>query len=269
MPNTLAGGLQMMTASCLYRGQVMHHRLDPVGHRFTYDVVSLLVDLDELPELGLKLLTHNGRNLFSVQDKDLGDGGTPRRWIEAELARHSIFIPGGAVRVHLFPRFLGLGFTPLTTWFCHAADGTLSAVLYEVHNTFGERHAYLVRTEGDKRRTLRHSAEKCFHVSPLLGLGGNYAFTLRPPGETFAITIRQTDRATGTPILIASHVAKRVPLTDTALLRAGLAYPLLPLKILGGIHWEALRIWLKGASFHPKPAPPASLVSFIDKGDLS
>jgi DUF1365 family protein len=257
-----------MTASCLYRGQVMHHRLDPVGHRFTYDVVSLLIDLDELPRLGLKLLSHNRRNLFSVQDSDLGDGESPRRWIEAELARHSIFIPGGAVRVHLFPRFLGMGFTPLTSWFCHAADGTLSAVLYEVHNTFGERHAYLVRTEGDERQTLRHSAAKCFHVSPLLGLGGDYAFALRPPSDIFAISIRETDRATGKPILIASHVAKRVALTDSALIRAAIAYPLLPLKILGGIHWEALRIWMKGASFHSKPAPPASPVSFTDKGDI-
>lgn len=258
-----------MSASCLYRGQVMHHRLEPVGHRFTYDVVSLLVDLDELPELGLRLLSHNRRNLFSVHDGDLGGGASPRQWIEAELARHSIFIPGGAVRVHLFPRVLGMGFTPLTTWFCHAADGRPVAVLYEVHNTFGERHAYLVRTEDDRRRTLRHSADKCFHVSPFIGLGGAYAFALRPPGPTFALTIRETDRATGKPILIASHVAKRVELSDSALLRAAMAYPLLPLKILGGIHWEALRIWIKGASFHKKPAPPASLVSFTDKGDFS
>lgn len=258
-----------MSVSCLYRGHVMHHRLDPVGHRFRYDVVSLLIDLDELPDLGLRLLSHNRRNLFSVHDSDLGDGGDPRAWIEAELARHDIFIPGGAVRVHLFPRVFGLGFTPLSTWFCHAEDGTLSAVLYEVHNTFGERHAYLVRTDDDRRPTLRHSADKCFHVSPLIGLSGSYAFTLRPPGETFALGIRETDRTTGAPVLIASHMARRVALTDAALARAALAYPLLPLKILGGIHWEALRIWLKGASFHRKPAPPATLVSFTDKGDFA
>lgn len=256
-----------MTRSCLYRGQVMHHRLAPVGHRFTYRVASLLIDLDELAGLKVGLLSHNRANLFSIHDRDLGDGGDPRRWIETELARHAIALDGGRIAVHLFPRILGFGFTPLTTWFCRDAAGRLAAVLYEVHNTFGERHAYLVRTAADQRRTLRHSADKCFHVSPFIGLGGTYDFAVRVPGETLALSIRERDRATDRPILIASHMARRVPLSDTELVRAALAYPLLPLKILGGIHWEALRLWLKGASFHRKPAPPEAPVSFIDQRD--
>ena len=169
--------------------------------------------------------------------------------------------------MHLFPRVLGFGFTPLSAWFCHRADGALAALLYEVHNTFGERHAYLVRTDEQDLRTLRHSADKCFHVSPFIGLGGTYAFAVRVPSDTFALSIRETDRATGKTILVASHVARRIPLTDAVLARAALAYPLLPLKIIGGIHWEAFRLWCKGAPFHRKPAPPAALVSFADQGD--
>lgn len=254
-----------MGTSCLYRGQVMHHRLDPIGHRFTYRVASLLLDLDELPDLGLRLLSHNRANLFSVYDRDLGCGTHPRAWIAGELAQRGIDITGGAVRVHLFPHVLGMGFNPLTTWFCHKADGRLAAVLYQVHNTFGERHGYLVPIADDGTQTFRHSADKCFHVSPFLGLAGRYAFALKTPGKQFALSIRETDRATGRPLLIASHVARRVPLTDAALAWAALSYPLLPLKIVGGIHWEALRLWLKGATFHKKPEPPQALVSMADK----
>jgi hypothetical protein len=255
-----------MTASCLYRGQVMHHRLCPMGHRFTYRVASLLVDLEDLPGLALRLLSHNRINLFSVHDRDLGDGNGARSWIDGILARHGLAMPGGRVRVHLFPRLLGMGFTPLATWFCHRADGGLEAILYEVHNTFGERHGYLVPTGADRRPTLHHAAAKAFHVSPFIGPDGDYAFAVRPPGETFSLSIRETDRATGRPILIASHRARRVDLTDAALLRVALTYPLLPLTIVGGIHWQALRLWLKGIPFHRKPAPPPTLVSFADPG---
>lgn len=256
-----------MTVSCLYRGQVMHHRLAPVGHRFTYDVVSLLLDLDEMPRLGLRLLTHNRPGLFSVRDRDMGDGGDPRAWIDGVLAEHGI-AAGGPVRVHLFPRFLGLGFTPLTTWFCHRPDHGLAAIVYEVHNTFGERHAYLVAVDGDGGRTLTHSADKCFHVSPFIRPDATYRFAMRPPGQRFVQSIRETERDSGRPILVASHVGKRVALTDRALARAALAYPLLPVKIVGGIHYEALRLWLKGAPFFRKPTPPALPVTFCPHEDL-
>jgi hypothetical protein len=258
-----------MSVSCLYRGQVMHHRLEPFGHRFSYRVMSLLIDLDELPALQLRLLSHNRPNLFSVHDSDVGDGRAPRRWIEMILARQGIHIDGGRVQMHLFPRVFGFGFTPLTTWFCHAADGRLAAVLYEVHNTFGERHSYLALVENHDGGTLRHGADKCFHVSPFFGLAGHYAFSVRAPGDSFALSIRETDKTGGRPIMIASHVGRREPLSDKALLRAALAYPLLPLKIVGGIHWEAWKLWRKGALFHRKPAPPPSAVSLADKGDFS
>ncbi|WP_041633638.1 DUF1365 domain-containing protein [Magnetospirillum gryphiswaldense] len=256
-----------MGVSCLYRGQVMHHRLDPVGHRFAYSVVSLLVDLDELPHLGLRLLSHNRANLFSLHDRDLGDGGDPKAWIARQLAAHGLKADG-PIRVHLFPRVLGMGFTPLTTWFCHHSDGALAAVVYEVHNTFGERHAYLVPVQpSDSGRTLTHRAEKCFHVSPFMDLGGTYRFALKPPGDTYAQTIRETAAGDDHTIMVASHMGRRQELTDSALFRAALAYPLLPVKIVGGIHFEALRLWLKGVPFFRKPAPPVASVSICQQGD--
>jgi hypothetical protein len=258
-----------MTASCLYLGEVMHHRLAPMGHRFRYRVASLLIDLDELPKLGLRLLSHNRRNLFSVHDADLALGDTPKAWISRELVRHGILFELGAVRVHLFPRLFGFGFNPLTTWFCHHKDGRLGAVLYEVHNTFGERHGYLMAVdEPETSRTLTHAADKCFHVSPFMDLEGLYRFALRPPGELYAQVIRETDRTDGHTLLIASHIARRQPLTDRSLLKMALAYPLLPLKIVGGIHWEALKLWLKGARFHRKPAPPTKLITLCRKDEI-
>ncbi|MFD2261895.1 DUF1365 domain-containing protein [Lacibacterium aquatile] len=254
-----------MAVSCLYRGQVMHHRLDPIGHRFNYNVMSMLIDLDEICQLGLRLFSHNKFNLFSIQDRDLGDGADPRSWIEGLLSNHGI-AADGPVRIHLFPRLLGRGFTPLTTWFCHDADERLSAILYQVHNTFGERHSYLVPAMHTASRTVMHKADKHFHVSPLIAPEGVYRFTLRPPGESFAQTIRLT-ASSGQPTMIASYVGRRIELSDAALAGCAAAYPLLPLKIWGGIHLEALRLWLKGAPFFRKPPPPADAVSYCPQGE--
>jgi hypothetical protein len=214
-------------------------------------------------------LSCNRPNLFGLYYKDFGGGDDPRIWINGILDEFGIAIPGGSVRVHLFPRLFGLGFCPLTTWFCHHADDTLAAILYEVHNTFGERHAYLVPVTEQSGRTYSHRAEKAFHVSPFIGARATYAFSVRTPGEQLALSIRETDRDTGQPILIATHVARRLPLTDGQLVKAALRYPLQPFKVIGGIHWEALQLFLKGVRFHSKPVPPTALVSFASQKDLA
>lgn len=249
-----------MTVSCLYVGEVTHQRQTPVRHSLRYNVTSLYLDLEEDP--GVRLFSRNRFNLFSVRDRDLATAAMPHgpaAWARDLLAGRGIDTAGGAVRVHLFPRVLGLGFTPLTTWFCHHRDGALAAILYEVHNTFGERHIYLAPAAG--AGTQFHQADKCFHVSPFIGLNGLYRFALRPPDERYSLIIRETDRTRGDRVMVATHHARRRPLTDAALLRAALTFPLPPLKILGGIHWEALRLWIKGAPFFPKPPPPAMAVS--------
>ncbi len=139
-------------ASCLYVGEVVHQRVRPSRHRLRYRVFSALLDLDELPQLDrrLRLFGHNRLNIFSFLDRDHGDGtGAPLRpWVEHHLERAGIELAGGAIRLLCYPRLFGYVFNPLSVYFCHRADGALAAMIYEVNNTFGERHSYLIPVDG-------------------------------------------------------------------------------------------------------------------------
>jgi hypothetical protein len=241
-------------AACLYFGEVMHRRVRPVAHEFRYRVATLCVDLDEIDALSrrLRLFSRNRFNLFGFDDRDHGDGGDLRAWAERQLAAAGIAARGGRIRVLCFPRLLGYVFNPLTLYFCHEPGGALRAVIYEVHNTFGERHAYAlpVSGEGVAPHAIVQRAEKGFYVSPFVPMAAEYRFRLRPPGERFALAIREHDAAGD--ILHATLHGRRVPLSDAALLRACLAYPALTMKVIGAIHWQALRLWLKGVPFHAR-----------------
>jgi DUF1365 family protein len=254
-----------MPRSCLYVGDVMHRRLRPVAHRFVYRVFSLLVDVDELPELGrrLFLFSHNGRGVFSLRDADHGarDGAPLRPWVEDACARAGVALDGGRIFLHCFPRVLGFGFDPLSIFWCYGPDARLRAIVYEVKNTFGEQHAYVVPIAAPPApgAALRHARDKLFYVSPFIGMEARYAFKVYEPEERLAVAINETgpDGA----ILVATHRGVRRPLTDPALLRAFLAFPFLSFKVFGGIHWEALKLWWKGAQLHPRPQPPSAGVS--------
>ncbi len=250
--------------SALYLGGVMHLRLRPVRHQFRYGVFSLLLDLDELPALDrrLRMFAHNRFAPLSFHDRDHGprDGSPLKPWVESLLARARIDLAGGSILVHGFPRVLGYVFNPLTTYFCRDRTGELRAILYEVRNTFGEMHTYLVPVEGGERRPS-HACEKRFYVSPFIPMRARYRFHVHPPDARFALLIRQ-DTPEG-ELLVASHSARRAPLSDGALLRALFSFPLLTLKVVGGIHWEAFVLWLKGARHEPYVPPPASPVTIV------
>lgn len=256
-----------MGASALYVGEVMHARLQPVRHRFTYRVVSLYVDLEELPDLHrrLRLFSHNAWNVFSFLDRDHGprDGTALRPWIDAQLATAGVDLEGGPVRLLCYPRMWGYVFNPLTVWFCHHRDGTLRAVLYEVSNTFGQHHCYLipVTAEQSAAGTIRQGCEKSFYVSPFIPMRASYDFRLQPPGEKTSVVIRQATEAGDT--LVATQTGARRALSDTGLLRALATHPLMTAKVMTAIHWEALHLWRKGARFHKRPAPPPAPVSVI------
>ena len=145
-----------MTGSSVYFGTVLHQRLRPVRHELSYRVFSLLLDLDEIPALAarLRLFSHNRFNLFSFHDRDHGARrpGPSRLHIEGQLARAGIALDGGAIRLLCFPRVLGYVFNPLSIYFCHHRDGELRAILYEVKNTFGEQHGYLIPVSQRRRR---------------------------------------------------------------------------------------------------------------------
>lgn len=232
----------------------MHRRLMPRHHRFKYSVFALLLDLDELPELdrSSRLFKHNRLGLFSFQDRDHGPIETEkprdlRRWLDSLLAEVGI-AAHGARRVLCYPRIFGYVFNPLSVWFCHDEQGRLKAIVYEVHNTYEERHCYVLPV-GEDTRLVRHGCPKNFYVSPFLSRDCRYHFRIRPPGENIAVAIHEEED--GKPILNASFAGTRRPLTDRLLLKMMLRYPLMTLKVIVAIHYEAVRLMLKGVRRHP------------------
>ena len=253
--------------SCLYFGEVMHKRLRPFSHRFRYRVFSLFLDLDELPELTrrLPLLSHNRFNIFSFEDRDHGprDGSPLRPWAEAQLLAAGIDLQGGALRLLCFPRIFGYVFNPLSVWFCHHRDGSLRAIIYEVKNTFGEQHCYLIPVPAGNREDspILQSCDKGFYVSPFIEMASAYRFRLREPGQKLSILIRQAV-AEG-EILLATLTGRRVPIDGGGLWQALLRYPLMTAKVMAAIHWEALWLWRKGARYYQRGAPPDQPVTQV------
>ena len=240
----------MSLASALYIGSVFHRRLTPRPHSFRYRLYWLLIDLEELPRLAgsMKLFGHNRRALFSLRDRDHGDGSTTplRAQAEALLTRAGIDIKGGAIRLFCMPRTLGYDFNPLSIYFCHRGDGVLAAIIYEVHNTFGERQSYVLPAAGASE--IGQACAKAFFVSPFLPMGMRYIFRVaQPPGQRLTVAIR----ASGPDgvVLRAALAAERRELTDAALLKIGFAMPAIGLKTMVAIHWEAARLWMKGVPY--------------------
>ena len=253
-----------MTGSALYIGHVVHRRFKPVPHRLRYRAFYMILDLDELGTLvrRLRLFSLNRFNLYSFYERDHGDGGERplRAQIEERLRQAGIAAANGTIRVLAMPRILGMVFNPLSIYFCHAADGTLAALIYEVNNTFGERHSYLIPAGAvASDAPIRQTCAKHFYVSPFLTMALTYNFHLKLPDNRLRIAIRADD--TAGPVLAAVLSGERFALRDALLARLFFRYPLLALQVLGAIHWEALKLWRKGLRLVPRPAAPAEAVS--------
>lgn len=158
---------------------------------------------------------------------------------------------GGPIRLLTMPRLFGYVFNPLSVYFCYRKSGELQAILYEVANTFGERHDYFFPVEGAGDR-LHHACPKQFYVSPFMEMALSYTFRVRPPDDEVMVAIVASDE--DGPVLTAAVTGRRQTLTDQALLKALVVYPLLTLKVVAAIHWEALRLWLKGVRLQPRPS---------------
>lgn len=254
-----------MTASALYLGGVTHQRLRPRSHRLEYRVFWLLLDLAEIDGLDrrLRLFSRNRFNLMSFRDRDHGDGSGAalRAQIEAWLHRAGIDIGRGPIRLLTMPRLLGYVFNPISLYYCHQPDGRLAAMVYEVTSTFGLRHAYVVpvAAEDQVAGVIGQGAPKALHVSPFMGMEMDYEFRGHAPGERLDLTIRGLD-AEG-PLIIAAMAAGRRPLHDAELLSAAIKLPLMTLKVMIAIHWEALKLWLKGVPLTRQPPPAAEPVT--------
>lgn len=250
--------------SGLYAGSVFHRRLRPRGHYLKHSLFQLLLDLDEFAALdrGLRLFSLDGFNLFSFRPTDHGDGsGDLRGWVERQAAEAGVDMVGGAIRVLSIPRVLGHAFNPISVYFCHDRSGALAALIYQVNNTFGERHSYVLAVEDPLAPVVRQVCEKRFHVSPFMDLGMTYQFAVQPPGETVTVRVDASD-AEG-PKIATAFSGERRALTDGALLRAFLGQPLMTLKVVAGIGWGALRLWTKGIAYRPKPPPPGEATTVV------
>src|SRR4051812_44169409 len=248
----------MTFGSALYVGAVMHRRWRPTLHQFRYQAFWLLIDLDELPELTarLRLFSHNGFNLFALHEADHGDGSATSLRVQAEqcLSEAGIDLAGGPIRLLCMPRTLGYSFNPISIYFCHRPDGELAAIIYEVHNTFGERHAYVSSVEPGNQ-AIRQNCRKVFYVSPFMDMDLAYDFRLSEPAERVAVGINASKG--DQRVLHASLAALRRELSDGALLRLFFSIPLITAKVTLAIHWEALRLCLKGMRLRARPSPPA------------
>jgi len=244
-------------AAALYFGEVMHARLKPMGHRFSYRVMNLLIDLDRLGDADKlsPLFAVNCAALYSFHESDHGrrDGSSLRAYAQARAAEHGIDLTGGRVLLLCYPRLFGYTFNPLSVYFCYRADGTLALLIYEVRNTFGEIHPYVlpVRTGDVSAAGVRQEQDKLFYVSPFVGMAMRYRFRISPPDEQVKLRILKTDREG--PLLAATFIGRHRALSTRALLRAFVALPLVTVKIIAAIHWEALRLWLKGARLAARP----------------
>lgn len=237
----------MIRNSVIYVGHVVHQRHRPKKHKLRYRVFSMLVDLDEVAALdGLTWFAHNRAALFSLRDSDHGDGLPLREWVTRKLAAHDL-PPPGRIRLLCYPRILGYVFNPLTVWFCDDIAGKPLATIYEVHNTFGERHSYVLPAAPEQH------ADKVFHVSPFIGMDCHYRFRIDMPEERVRIAITETQD--DAPLLHAAFTGRRQSFSDANLLRLFLSHPLMTLKVTGAIHWEALKLWLKGVRYIPHPGP--------------
>ena len=233
-----------MTAA-LYPCEITHVRARPIRRAFRYRSYLWLVDLDDLPRVPLAL-----RPFARFRSRDhLGDPASPiRANVDAYLARHGISLAGGRVLMLGHAAALGYVFNPLTVFWCHRADGTLAAVIAEVHNTYRQRHAYLLNLD----RSGRAEADKDFYVSPFLPVAGRYRLHLPEPGGTLRLSV--TLHLGGRTVLAASVTGKRRAYTPWRLLGCVLRHPWITGQVTALIHWQGIRLAARRLPVFPRPA---------------
>jgi DUF1365 family protein len=250
-----------MIKQCLYPCSVMHRRYGVLGYRFNYDIFTALFDIDALEETNKKTrwFSLNRWNLISLRAKDHLPAGEQdfRGWIERCLVNKGIQQVPHKIFLLAMPRVLGFVFNPLSVWFCLDEKDQPIAILCEVRNTFGEKHVYLL--DADQQWPVRSRSEKVFHVSPFMDLQGDYAFSFHAPNEQLRLSILLNDQQL--PKLSATQTGSAVEFSDRQILKQVIRFPFLTAKVLGAIHWHALKLWLKGARFYRKPEPPMIEVS--------
>lgn len=251
----------------LVLGQVWHARLRPFHHAFRYRAFYLQLPLKSLHRSRANASTSwgwgvNRSALLRVDDSDHGDGRPLLEWAESTLKASGIHDVDGEIWLQTFPKMLGYVFKPVSFWFCERADGSLRAVIAEVNNTFGDRHVYVLQPrllpQGSIRNGETLHADKAFYVSPFFEIRGAYAFRFFKSGHGGQDLARIEYRDEHGALLLTSMSGRVQTLTHASAVRAWLGFPLFSLGVILRIHWQALRLWLKGAKLVPRPEPPSA-----------
>lgn len=240
-------------AAQLWFGRTAHTREQPFRRSFSHRIAMLEIDIDRLAEADRlsTLFSVNRGNIVAFRESDLGardKSVSLRSWAEGRFAEAGIELGGGVIRVLTFPRVLGYGFSPITVWLGETAQGELKGAIYEVHNTFGETHAYVSALNPI---AARQAAGKEFHVSPFFDVSGEYRFTLKHADRIIGLTVENI--AANGRSHVASLTVRPVPLTSGRLLKWMIQMPISGLGVMLAIHWQALILWLKGAGYRDKP----------------
>lgn len=244
-------------ASCLYECTVMHRRLQPKHHEFVYRIFLFLIDLDEIPALTrtVPLFSAEEPNLYSLRNEDYFQFHSRglRANLETFLQTQNIPAHPAHIRLLTLPRMLGYTFNPISIFFCFDAENRPLTSVVQVGNTFGELKPYLVPLD-ESGHSFHIRVPKNYYVSPFSPLDLAFDFRFDPPGNRLHIAI--DDYRGEEKILLSTLTGKRTELNTSNLARLTLAFPLVTLKIIFLIHWEALRLWLKGIPFHLKESHP-------------